>query len=369
MRIGIFHPVCLAYEDFNPSVVETGVSGSEETLINYCIELSRIGFDVYTFTQTQETISWPGGVWTSCNNIREYLSSITIFICWNDSLQYIQRLRSLTGSSSLIYLRAVNQCSTSEMYSKSLLVDVILTQSKWFITRYEKYINCRILFCPNGIHSDKYIDSLTSKESNRFIYASDYRRGLEFLLKSWPSIKCLRPNATLDVCYGWDIFDRQMADATPELRNHATQYKLYIENLMTQDGIIHHGRIGHAALDNLMSHCSYWLYPCNFPENCSTLSLKMQAKGLVPVIISSGGLDESVHFGFKTQALIWQDGTPPTPADLAVIQNSWLNLLKTALRKPINIISLQEQISFVRLNYSYASICFKLSQDFKACAG
>ena len=108
-----------------------------------------------------------------------------------------------------------------------------------------------------------------------------------------------------------------------------------IEELMQQKNITHYGRLGHEELLELLHRCDYWLYPCNFPENCSTLSLKMQAYGVYPIVISSGGLDETVHFGSKTKTLLWASNQQPSATEQNEALLEWIsNVLATFAHPP-----------------------------------
>jgi glycosyltransferase involved in cell wall biosynthesis len=136
--------------------------------------------------------------------------------------------------------------------------------------------------------------------NHSLFFGSSYDRGLDILLGMWPEIKKIYPEATLDVCYGWDLFDKGYAN-NPERMN----WKNKIDALMKQPGITHHGRVGKEELKLIRQKCGVWTYPTYFAEiNCIT-ALECQQDGLVPVTMDDFALKESVGSGFKIKGDIY----------------------------------------------------------------
>ena len=128
------------------------------------------------------------------------------------------------------------------------------------------------------------------------IYQSSYDRGLDILLFIWPDVLELYPNAQLHVCYGWNLFDIANRN-NPE----RMMWKKQVQELMKQDGIIHHGRVGQDELAKIRNKCGIWAYPTWFPEiNCIT-ALECQENGVVPVTIDDFALSETVGSGIKVK--------------------------------------------------------------------
>ena len=139
---------------------------------------------------------------------------------------------------------------------------------------------------------------------HKLFWGSSYDRGIQHLLKMWPVIKHRFPDATLDVCYGWDLFDRGYAN-NPE----RMAWKDRINKLFEQPGITHHGRVGKEELREIRTRCGIWAYPTEFFEiNCIT-ALECQQDGVVPVVINIGALAETVQSGIKVEGDIYDDET------------------------------------------------------------
>lgn len=141
-------------------------------------------------------------------------------------------------------------------------------------------------------------------KNTKLFYGSSYDRALEHLLNMWDDIKEAVPKATLDVAYGWDLFDKAYG-------NNAERqaWKDRINKLMDKEGITHHGRVSQTKLKEIRSSCGIWAYPTHFTEiNCIT-ALESQNDGLVPVVIELAALSETVGSGVKIKGDIYMPET------------------------------------------------------------
>lgn len=69
---------------------------------------------------------------------------------------------------------------------------------------------------------------------------------------------------------------------------------------MQQDGIIHHGRVGHAELHKAYAQAGVWAYPTDFQEISCISAMKAQAYGAFPVTTNYAALKETVrNYGRK----------------------------------------------------------------------
>ena len=153
----------------------------------------------------------------------------------------------------------------------------------------------------NGIDTS-LIPEAKEAERNPYavIYGSSYDRGLEQLLEMWGDVKKEVPQAELHVCYGWNTFDAMMQQrqGTPEGQQMAL-FKQKIEGLLTQEGVIHHGRIGQDELSKLATKCGVWAYPTWFSEISCISAMRFQACGAIPVVTPVAALKETVQYGYK----------------------------------------------------------------------
>jgi glycosyltransferase involved in cell wall biosynthesis len=143
-----------------------------------------------------------------------------------------------------------------------------------------------------------------TKVSSKLFYGSSYDRGLQHLLKMWPDILDKVPDATLNICYGWKLFDQAFANNAERMA-----WKDKMVELMKQPGITDHGRVGKPELKEIRSACGIWAYPTDFDEiNCIT-ALECQNDGVVPVVMNKAALQETVGSGVKIEGDIYMRET------------------------------------------------------------
>lgn len=137
------------------------------------------------------------------------------------------------------------------------------------------------------------------QRNHKLWWQSSYDRGLSVILEMWPEIRNKFPDATLDIAYGWDLFDKAYAD-----NKERQQWKQYVQELMTQEGITHHGRIGQDKLKEVRKQCGILSYPTWFDEIFMIGAVEAQNDGLVPVTMSFGALPETAQKGILIEGNI-----------------------------------------------------------------
>ena len=128
----------------------------------------------------------------------------------------------------------------------------------------------------------------------RMIYTSSYDRGLVYLLHMWEDIKKEVPQANLHCFYGWILYDIVHKGNPARMK-----WKAQVQEMMRQEGITDHGRIGHEQLKEEFLKSGIWAYPCSFEEISCISAMKSQAFGSVPVVTDYAALKETVQYGVK----------------------------------------------------------------------
>jgi hypothetical protein len=82
----------------------------------------------------------------------------------------------------------------------------------------------------------------------------------------WKDIKKEIPDATLDIYYGWKLFQSFYANNPERMK-----WKANMEKLMQQDGITEHGRVSKSELIKAQKECGIWAYPTHFCVTGDTL--------------------------------------------------------------------------------------------------
>lgn len=130
--------------------------------------------------------------------------------------------------------------------------------------------------------------------NQKLIWQSSYDRGLQHLLKIWPEILEKFPDATLDIFYGWETFDKYYYNNAERMA-----WKQKIVQQMGQRGIHHHGRVGQKTLREYHKKCGILAYPTHFEETFCIGAVECQAAGCVPVTMNLAALKETVGCGLK----------------------------------------------------------------------
>lgn len=173
--------------------------------------------------------------------------------------------------------------------------DKVLVLSEWhrqsWVKQYGEHPGLTIT--ANGIVPPT--GSLTEPQSHRFIYASSPDRGLHVLLRWWPEILKMWSDAELHIFYGFQNLV-SMAQQQP----HLLPFKMEIEALVAQEGIVWEGRVGQAQLHEEFAQSRFWLYPSIMPndgdwyETFCIAALEAQANGCIPLTRPVGALPERV---------------------------------------------------------------------------
>lgn len=157
----------------------------------------------------------------------------------------------------------------------------------------------------NGIKNSRYAKKVT-KNKNKFIYTSTPNRGLEQLCEMWPEIRKRIPDAELHTFYGWTTFYESHKNNPAQLA-----WMRKMQGLMSQDGIINHGRVDQDTLAQHQLEAYLWLYPTAFPEIHCITALEMQAAGAYPITTGYAALEETQKVGIKlpgdTKSKEWQE--------------------------------------------------------------
>ncbi|WP_446682789.1 hypothetical protein [Cyanobacterium sp. HL-69] len=168
-----------------------------------------------------------------------------------------------------------------EQVSKEKLskYDQIFVKSRYHRHLLPEIENKKIKIITNGVTKDylKYADF--PKQPYKIIYASNYGRGLEqMLLYGWNIIKKEIPQATLDIYYGFSSHSK-----------NDSEWNLWKEKmiqLMTQEGVTEHGRIGVDELIKEKASSVIHYYGCTFQEiDCISIRESALVK-CIPFIVN-----------------------------------------------------------------------------------
>lgn len=263
-------------EPWSPKNVDTGIGGSEEAVINLSNSLSKLGWKVTVFCNCIDNEGKYGDVeyrhYTDFNPRDEH----NILISWRVNIFQF----GMSAKKKIVWLHDLPvNIDLSEDSVKSF--DKIVVLSEYHkSTLMGKVPEEKILVSTNGINSEDFEGLVSKKSPHRIIYASSYNRGLETILKMWKEIREKIPDAELHCYYGWQVYDEFVNQGLIK----EDGWKAKMVELMKQDGVTEHGRIGHKELLKEYCKAAVFAYPCTYAGEINCIAItKAIACGCYPV--------------------------------------------------------------------------------------
>ena len=279
-----------SWEDWTPANVLSGIGGSEEAVIYLSKELVKLGWEVTVFNQCGENPGVYDGV--IYRNTWEFnpRDVFHIVISWRRD---IFKNNDIKCRKALVWLHDIIR--EGEFKKAKYYLDKVIVLSQFHKSLLPKELPNRCSYVSsNGINIDDYKPTLLPRNPRRMIYTSSYDRGIEHLLMMWQDIKKEVPDAELHLFYGWKTYDEMM-----KAGKRSPRYRQIMSDLMRQEDVFEHGRIGHKQLIKEFQRSGVWVYPSHFEEISCISAMKAQACGCVPVCTDYAALNETVLGGVK----------------------------------------------------------------------
>jgi len=167
------------------------------------------------------------------------------------------------------------------------------------------------------------------REPHHFIYASSPDRGLINLLRLWPEVLAMYPDATLDIFYGWRGINKLGSGVlgNDQWVSRFEKVRRDYEGLRYQKGIKEVGMVSHAQIAREFMRASAWLYPTSFTETFCSNAVKARAAGCVPVTTGLAALNETAICD-QSIVIPFDETLPALPASYGP---AWLEGVKQAV--------------------------------------
>lgn len=279
------------FENWSPKALETGIGGSEEAIIYLCKEWVKLGYEVTVYAKVgnQEGI-YDGVQYLNYQKFNPH-DHFSVLVGWRNPLLF--KYNTFSARITLLDLHDVPQPNdyTIDVLTK---VDFIMVKSQFHRSLLPQVPDSKFVIIGNGIDTEKLAKIKGKHKRYKIFWGSSYDRGLENMLVLWPDIRKAEPLAELHVCYGWTLFDKVY-----EHLPHMKKWRKQMEQLMTQPGVIHHGRVGKKELYEVAADCGTWAYPTEFEEIDCITARYTQALGTLPVVSDYAALQTTVHYGYK----------------------------------------------------------------------
>lgn len=271
-----------------PETIEKGIGGREGALIQLSREWAKLGHHVTSFGNVSRGKRFDVFEAGYHEYVPMQLTKNTlanwpwdVVVAWECPTIFEEPEIAENAKLKIVELQCADFSTDREMVAAAHC-DYVATLSEW----HKQYLISRgletdpdnIVVFPNGIDTSRYHKKEKPLQKPwRFVYSSSPDRGLWHLLKCWPYIRKLDPEAELVVTYG-------VKDWVETLKwSHTRQGEMAVEleHLMKQPGIVDFGKIGQTKLSKLQMSAVAWPYPldaiCATETGCITAIENMAA--------------------------------------------------------------------------------------------
>jgi hypothetical protein len=290
--------------EWDPTDMKLG--GSEQAIVHLSKNWVKMGKKVVVYGNFKEDIKTDGVeyiVWTKF----PYEKKIKTLIAWRVP-GIILLMNFKFNCNNLIADFHDNFSYTLGNLDKSLLIPFLQKVDRYNV-KSVYHRKCFEEFMGKTIPDEKFniivngvrIEEFSKKEDDwirspyRFCYCSSYDRGLEIILdKIWPIIYKSEPRAELHVYYGMDyIFDEQ--------------FKLKMKLLLSQPGVMDHGRQPMEMIVREKNLSSFHLYLNDSIAEIDCISIRESlVTGCIPVISKFGVFAERHGLQFDWEPETWK---------------------------------------------------------------
>jgi len=290
-------------ERWNRASEITGIGGSEEAVLNLSRRWQKAGYQVVIYNNCGgKVVADEYGVvwkpyWTF--NPRDKYDYL---ILWRSPVLCDRKLDALKVFVDMHDVVDPREFTTTRIAN----LDKVFVKSAYHRSLFPNIPDNKIYIIGNGIDLSQF-DGAEKRIPKSMIYTSSPDRGLEHLLDAWPEIIKEHPDASLNIYYGWGVFD-SVHKTDPVMM---TWKEAMIEK-MKQSGITTHGRVGHKEIARRMMQTDIYAYPCHFEEIFCISAVKAQAAGCEVIATEYAALPEVVKRGILVPGdvkgkEIWKD--------------------------------------------------------------
>ncbi len=263
--------------EWSPLSLKTGVGGAEGRIIYLAKEWAKKGYTVEVFNSCGENSGvFDGVTYRSHQEFNKHDHFDTLLV-WH----FAWRL-NFPVKANRVWLDLGKGVLLPEesSYKKLGKYDKIFCKNKFHRSTLPNIPDEKIVIIPNGLDTGFQDLSRNQKDPNKIIYASNYSRGLEYMLEiGWPLIKQRVPSAELHIFYGWP-------------KGPSKEWHQKMQKLIRQPGVFEHGKVSRERLMQEKSTSIIHYYGCTFDEiDCNTVR-ESAFVGCVPVTSNYGGLKD-----------------------------------------------------------------------------
>lgn len=298
---------CGQTTEWTPAILEKGIGGSEEAVINLTKEWAKQGYNVTVYNSCGTGGVWDGVTykpWYTFN----YRDKQDVLIMWRQT-----KLADYDLNVGKLFVDVHDVMREGEFTEKRLQkITKVFFKSEAHRDLYPNVPDEKCVVVPNGMDTSLF-DVEVERDPYLIINTSSPDRALSALTRIFPKIKAKEPRAKMKWAYGFDIFDL--------LRNtdrEAMAWKKVVVKKMEEAGIENLGKISHKDVAKLTKSAGVMLYPTHFFEIDCVSARKAQLGGAHVVCADFGALSTTVKYGYKIPTTYTKDNwCPPYSLDMA----------------------------------------------------
>jgi glycosyltransferase involved in cell wall biosynthesis len=273
MRIAfIVNPVFAGWE-----ATDTRLGGTEEAVVHWAEEFVVLGHNVVVYRNSFKNNMQHNGVL--------YARREHYLMGRHDFVVNVKSHDILPGNCPMIYFTNETNAGNFDLSPYAAVV----WPSKWAKDNIPVN-NENVFVVPHGYDERKIYPG--PKVPKQCFYASSPDRGLDVLLKAWPKVHKMHPDATLILTYGAQALD--------------------------VPGVIKLGNVDEETMDDIYRTSDIWCHPATSGELFCITGLKAQAACCVPVINPIMALKETVKCGFFNTSPSGKEGDYADLLDFAL---------------------------------------------------
>lgn len=289
--------VCAALWDWNSSEVHNGGFGASEETICYLGENLASDRNVDVFGPVpEEEVQRGVGYWPQVQ--LRHITPDTKIIVSRAPAWGTKTLDELVGFETEKYLWL--QDAQYQDLNKDVADDYkkIVCVGEWQMGMMNKLHGVpmeKMEVIGNFLLPEHFLVKRPERERHHFIYSSSPDRGLINLLKLWPEVLAMYPDATLDIFYGWRGMNKLGSGVLSgdAWVSRFEKVRREYDGLRYQKGIRERGMVSHAEIAREFMRASAWVYPTDFTETFCSNAIKARAAGCVPVTTGLAALNET----------------------------------------------------------------------------
>ncbi len=335
LKIGFVNFTPLKYDVDTP--LQEPLGGSESAMCYLAVQMARDGHRVTLFRRNEEEFTKSGVLHKSVNKI--ITTDLDFLIIQNTPFFGLQIKEKINPKTKLIYWsqHASNQPAVECLKDSKFqdIYDAILLLSDYQIEDYKnafKINPTKIIKFKNAISPAFENLNIENKIPWSYCYTSTPFRGLKLLPELFTRVREVNIKAKLFVHSSMGTYQ---GDNTVE-----EEYQEIYTAIKNTDGAVYSGSISQTELSDKLSKYEYLAYPNIFAETSCISVMEAMAAGCQVVTTDLGALPET-SAGFAR--LIKITGN----------EEEYKSSFVREMQKPIDKNRIEEQVKFVRENYTW----------------